>query len=360
MSGGLDSTTVAATALQCLSAQSRSGALHAYTVVYDSLVASDERRYAALTAEKFGMDIDFLVADEYRLFERWDTLALRTPEPVDHPLSAILHDHLKQVVRRHRVALTGEGGDAILQPAYSYGVNLLKRFQLGRFVSEFGGYFLSHRGVLPPLGIRGELHRKFVPKRRSVEPLPPWLNPDFVARAGLRERWHQVSQPPAALDNLRPEAHCTLASSYWPYYFEGFDAGVTGFPLEVRSPLFDLRVVQFALALPPLPWCVNKELMRQSMGGILPEEVRLRPKAPLAQDPVTILLSRAESAWVNRFAAEPALAAYVDKEKIPPISTANDDTLAAGYYRKLLPLALNYWLKHSTPPASWNCANDAV
>jgi asparagine synthase (glutamine-hydrolysing) len=345
MSGGLDSTSVAAVAFQSLPAPS----MKAYTVVYDRLVPSDERHYASRMAEAFGFDIEFLVADDYRLFERWDAPTLRTPEPLDHPLSAILHDHLKQVALHHRVALTGEGGDAILQPAYFYPVNLLKRLQLGRFVADVGGYFLSHRGALPPLGIRGELRRWFDSTRRHAGPMPPWLNRDFVARAGLRERWHGLSQAPKILHALRPEAHGNLSSAYWPYYFEGFDAGVSGFPLEVRSPLFDLRVVKFALALPPLPWCVDKELMRQSMRGVLPEELRLRPKSPLAQDPVTLLLRRAESAWVDHFAAEPALAAYVDKDKIPPISASSDGAAADGYYRKLLPLAFNHWLKHSLP-----------
>ena len=361
MSGGLDSTTVAATAHGVVSAQSTPCELRAHTVVYDRIVRSEERHYASLMAQALGIPIEFLVADDYALFERWDSAALRTPEPIDHPLSAILHDHLEQVAAHHRVALSGEGGDPILQPAYFYCVNLLKRLHIGRFAIDVGHYLFTHRGELPPLGIRGEFRRRFNSKRRDAEPLPQWLNREFVLRTNLRERWEESSREPKALHAVRPEAYRNLSSPYWSYYFEGFDPGVTGFSLEVRSPLFDVRVVEFALALPPLPWCVNKELLRESMRDMLPDAVRQRPKSPLPADPVTILLRRADSAWVNHFTPEKILADYVDRDKIPPISDCAGTVSVDGYYRKLLPLAMNHWLKYSAPAGkSWNSGAKAV
>jgi asparagine synthase (glutamine-hydrolysing) len=56
----------------------------------------------------------------------------------------------------------------------------------------------------------------------------------------------------------------------WPILFEAWDSGVTGIPLEVCHPFFDLRLVDFLLALPALPWCSDKELRREAARCILP------------------------------------------------------------------------------------------
>ena len=52
--------------------------------------------------------------------------------------------------------------------------------------------------------------------------------------------------------------------------FEQENAGATHFPLEMRYPFLDLRIVNYLLALPPFPWCFNKMLLREAMAGRLP------------------------------------------------------------------------------------------
>src|SRR6202008_2887737 len=96
----------------------------------------------------------------------------------------------------------------------------------------------------------------------------------------------------------------------WATLFEGYDAGVTGVPVEVRHPFFDLRLVAFLLALPALPWCSDKELLREAARGVLPDEVRLRRKSPLLADPLIALLQQPESAWVDSFESVPELGRY--------------------------------------------------
>ena len=41
--------------------------------------------------------------------------------------------------------------------------------------------------------------------------------------------------------------------------FELENAGVTHFPVEVRHPFFDLRIVNYLLALPPFPLFLEKK-----------------------------------------------------------------------------------------------------
>jgi asparagine synthase (glutamine-hydrolysing) len=49
----------------------------------------------------------------------------------------------------------------------------------------------------------------------------------------------------------------------------------------VRFPLLDERVLNFALAIPPVPWCQRKELLRVTMRDALPAEVLVRSKTPV-------------------------------------------------------------------------------
>ena len=128
----------------------------------------------------------------------------------------------------------------------------------------------------------------------------------------------------------------------WPALFEGYDCGVTGVPVEVRHPFFDLHLVSFLLALPALPWCSDKELLREAGRGILPDVVRLRRKSPLMGDPLIALLKRPESAWVDSFEAVPELRRYVERGLIPKVSGEKD---AWSAWIHLRPLSLNFWLR---------------
>ncbi len=121
---------------------------------------------------------------------------------------------------------------------------------------------------------------------------------------------------------------------------DGF--GATGVPVEVRHPFFDLRVANFLLSLPALPWCSDKELLREAGRGILPDVVRLRRKSPLLGDPLIALLQKPESAWMDSFEADPELARYVERKLIPKVLGEKDPWTAWTHLR---PLSLNFWLR---------------
>jgi len=87
-----------------------------------------------------------------------------------------------------------------------------------------------------------------------------------------------------------------MVDPFWRVCSEGCDSGVTRVPIEVCHPFFDLRLVDFLLALPALPWCSDKELLREAARCILPDAVRLRRKSPLLEDPLIALLQQPESA----------------------------------------------------------------
>jgi asparagine synthase (glutamine-hydrolysing) len=69
MSGGLDSTSIAATAKEMLARRRGQFDLQAFTFVYDRLIPDRERQVSGLPAEALGIAINNLAADDYPLFE---------------------------------------------------------------------------------------------------------------------------------------------------------------------------------------------------------------------------------------------------------------------------------------------------
>jgi asparagine synthase (glutamine-hydrolysing) len=96
--------------------------------------------------------------------------------------------------------------------------------------------------------------------------------------------------------------------------------------------------------MPPLPWFVKKEFLRVTMFGVLPEQVRVRPKTPLRADPIYKLLEKPEAQWIDQFKAMPELAQYVERQKIRQITEGK--SRPADYWLPMLPFCLNHWLNN--------------
>ncbi len=339
MSGGLDSSSVAAAAKEVLSKQSALYDLRAYTTVYERLIPDEERHYAGLVAQALRIPIHYLVADGYKLYERWDQPELCTPEPSHQPLAAMAADQLREVAARQRVVLTGCGADPALCTSLSFHFSkLLHRLRLRSLVADFGRY-VTAEGRLSRLYVRARLRILFG-KNRWRRLYPTWLNREFSAGLDLPARWEQLHGEPAPNHALRPAAYGMLIAPDWPNLFESYDPGVTFAPVESRHPFFDLRVVRYLLALPPLPWCADKELLRAAMRGVLPERVRLRPKSPMASDPFGAAARRGDVHWVKRLAPAPPSSAYVDWDRVPNLTGQEEPN---RFWLDLRPVSLNLW-----------------
>lgn len=346
MSGGLDSTTIAASAQRNLARQGPPTSLCAYTGVLDNLIPHEERHYATLTARKLGIPIEFLVSDHLNIFEYADRPEYHTPEPTHTAWPDTTSDQLRQVAARSRVALTGYGGDPALCGRITVHFRrLLKEMQLGRAMGD-AARFLGSEGRLSRLYISTRWRILFASKKRCPS-YPGWLNEDLEKQLGLRERWKSmgVKRMPECSSAVRPEAHEAIVDCLWPNLFESQDGGTTKIAVEVWHPIFDLRLLNFLLALPRLPWCSDKELFRKAARGILPDEVRLRRKSPMPADPLVALLQRSEAAWVDGFKPSPKLEHYVRCNCIPAVRRENDPWAAWIHLR---PLSLDFWLHRST------------
>ena len=341
MSGGLDSPTIAASAKRTLCCNGPGNGVTAYTDVFESLIPHEERYYATLVAETLKIPIEFHVSDQVELRDCLNPQDPCWPEPLHSPASDGGVLQLRQIASRKRVILTGFGGDPTLSCLLSVHFSqLLTKRQFGRAISDAVGY-LTTDGRFSRLYVHTRWDKWFGGKRQ-VPYYPEWLNPDLEVNLGLPERWEGAMGAPPTNGAARRTAYEAMADPSWANLFEGYDPGATSMPVEVRHPFFDLRVVSFLLALPALPWCSDKELLREAARGILPDTVRLRRKSPLLADPLVVLLQQKESAWVDSFVPVPELSRYVVRERIPEVFGEKDPWTAWIHLR---PLSLNFWLR---------------
>jgi len=342
LSGGLDSPTVAASARRILAKRNSAFDFRAYSMVHDRLIPHEERHYAGLVAKALSIPIYFLPADDSRLFDNYDDPAYRKPEPAHFPMGFRNFDPYEHIARFSRTALTGFGGDPALASLLSaHFRRLFKDRRFGRMVTDTAR-FLGAEGRFSRLYARKRWRRWFGQKRSPQ--FCSWVEPGFVKRLGLRERWETLDIEVEARTNqsVRPEGYAAVASPYWTLTFEPFDPGILGTRVQSCHPFFDLRVLKFLLALPALPWCSDKEILRQAESAVLPDDVRLRKKSPLSGDPIVALLQKPEAAWVDSFEAVPELHEYVRRDRVPAVYRTTDSGEA---WAGLKPLSLNLWLQ---------------
>jgi asparagine synthase (glutamine-hydrolysing) len=124
--------------------------------------------------------------------------------------------------------------------------------------------------------------------------------------------------------------------------FEHQNAGWTPYPLEVRYPFMDLRIVNYLLALPPFPWFFQKMLLREAIAERIPERVRMRPKTPLQGDPVSAQLKKTGTEGLNQMPWSKDSDCFIERSALGPV---HDKMNAEQIRTHLRPYCLNNWLQ---------------
>lgn len=342
LSGGLDSAAIATTA-QKLSAESgRRPKLYAYTNTYETLLPDEDGSHARVTAACLNIPIRCLPFDNLKLFERWTDPAVSWPEPVDDPLGAGLFDLFRVIALDCRVALSGEGSDNLMYfQMIPHLKQLVRTREFRHAVADFFHY-VSIRSF-PWRGLR-RLAGRIVGIDPLIPSFPEWIAPDFARRCDLKQRWkdwNRLPVPKTAHPTL-PKALASLALPQWLQLFELTDPGVTQYPVEVRYPFLDLRVVNYLLAIPPFPWAFKKRILREAMSGHLPDSIRLRRKTPLMGDPVLKKLRLPESVWIDEVTWYDEIDRYINRSALLPLTKQKNSAQTSLAMR---PLCLNFWLQ---------------
>jgi asparagine synthase (glutamine-hydrolysing) len=125
--------------------------------------------------------------------------------------------------------------------------------------------------------------------------------------------------------------------------------GFYGFPIEVRLPYLDSRVVLFGLGLPNISWTHNKYLLRRLGRGILPDEIISRPKTVLRADPVAQSLRHNKELLINLSGLflSPILEEILDVDEWRK-SLRETSFETWPLWESLRVVSLNYWLQRDS------------
>jgi asparagine synthase (glutamine-hydrolysing) len=336
MSGGLDSPTLAAFAV---AATGDPSGVVAECVHYERLISDDEPRFASAAARHLGIDLRLRAVDDLIYDPHWRAGTVITPEP---SLSIVSVRHDRSIMRERATAasvwLYGEGPDNALSfDRNAYLSWLLQRGDWLR-LAEALMLYLKNKGLR---GWGATARRYAVRRPAAAASVPDWLDPSFAARIHLEERLRDASGTAHA---WHPGAIASFADPIWQSVLGERDHEERLAPIGWRHPFLDLRVLEFMLSVPPVPWAREKLLMREAMQGRLPREILRRRKTPLAVSPwmETIRLQ-----GLGEPPSAERLAGYVDLRRLParPSAETSLDALVAVH-------ALDHWMLYSRKGAA--------
>lgn len=336
LSGGLDSSAIALSS----SRQTPQPQIHAFTVIYRHLIPDCEEEYAQSVTDTLQIPHHCFAADDYALYQDYNHPDYRFPEP--QPTARVgIHFHwLQQMAQNSRVAFYGQGGDEGFKFAtVSEALRGMSWLDLGMDVWQC---WQQYR-LRPPWGTG--LRNLWQKRQNKSDPCPIWLNEDFVNRWQLGDRIATIqAQYRFPLDKPpRSRAfHSLPPSPLWNLNFETYDPGVSRLPLEVRLPFLDLRLLNYLLSLPPIPWCVDKTLLRLALREKLPSKLCDRPKTPLSVNPVVARLQQGDRPW-QILPDLKELDPYVNRQQLQEITSSKMNSQQV--WQNLRPLNLGYWLQ---------------
>jgi asparagine synthase (glutamine-hydrolysing) len=276
MSGGLDSTSVAAIGARVLEASRRNSSMRAVSWVFEELQECDERSFMDAVIARYGLEAWRVPGDDAWPLKNPDVLSRNPSTPEQNP-----YRELKQRAFRRaaaggsRTVLSGATADLFSSGTERWMWDLLRA---GR-VLEAGSSLVADvrkRGLFEAMRRAGfgAPFRRIRARLSSPPRRTPWLTNHARGRLGpdiTEEWWHGVFPRPAQCSvvlGAREARGATLEN------FDGCRAGV-----EVRFPYRDRRLTEFMLQVPAHQLYRNgrhKHLARVVGAGLLPPEIPAR------------------------------------------------------------------------------------
>jgi len=288
LSGGVDSSAVVAMMAEC------GVKVRTFSISFKEK-GYDESKYARFVAKQFGTEHhEFRVTKEH--LESLPEIARYFGEPFGDS-SALPFFYLCKFARKYiTVALSGDGGDELFcgyskYPGYKISQTyqstpLLLRKPWERLV-DFGS-------TLPFMSVRDRIN--WLRKVTADSYLPP-LKRDIAKRSICRleerkkllkkknltaEKWlEERLSPPGIKDEIDRLTYGDISLGLPDDMFVKADRMSMAHSLVTRTPLLDLRMVEFALSLPNeirIPGWISKHLLKDALGKYFPKSFLYRKK----------------------------------------------------------------------------------
>lgn len=358
LSGGLDSSAVAATA-----AQLGHRDLHTYSVAFDDGGESDETSFARLVAKSFGMKHAEVVIGQRDFIETLPKFVRMSDEPLADLASIPLYFVSRLASNDVKVVLSGEGADETLA---GYDMERLAR-QIDRLrsISGLPSSLLRGLAFAAPAdwarilnsvarggwsGIFAEMGVHMTRVFSKDEKVMLWRSPVGVrSTEALIHDWYRECLSPHPLDQLQ-QVYCR--SWLVDDLLMKADKMSMAASLEVRCPFLDHALVEWCARL-PVQWkagsrqsgYVSKRILRQYAAKHLPAEIINRPKRGFPV-PAYRWLEGNLMTWArDRLQCGGPVNAWIDTQALEPMLDAAARGSRSAQHQVWNLLVLDHWLE---------------
>jgi asparagine synthase (glutamine-hydrolysing) len=287
LSGGLDSTVVTAAM-----AQQSKGKVQAFSIGFQD-AKHDESPVAAAVAAHLGLQHHVEVVQPNAM-QMLPSIAQAYDEPFGDP-SALPTWYLSQMARREvTVCLSGDGGDELFggyrryrtfrqrAQGLSQPLRTVVKMTEPLLRKESRTHAWLARMQAAPYEQYGYFRNNFAPSMRRQ-----LFSPDALGHIDLRrtQDLFQRVRPMEDDDSIKLAQLADIQGYLPDDVLTKVDRVSMAHSLEVRVPLLDRRILQFAWGLPPhlkIQGATTKVLLRKLLGRYVPHEIAARPKKGFA------------------------------------------------------------------------------
>jgi asparagine synthase (glutamine-hydrolysing) len=294
LSGGIDSSAIAAVMSTLVD-----DPIKTFSVAFKEREAN-ELEYARLVARAYHTDHHEVVVSPEEFFAALPDLIWHEDEPLAHPSSVALFFVSRLAAQHVKVVLTGEGSDELMAGYARYRktiLNLAVGERYHRLVPA--GVRDLIRGQIAGMSaskLRAKLSRTFLSLAPDIESIyfdnfavfprsnqHQLLTPETLDRTGGVDPYAGVRRVLSETDaqSLLDRLLYADIKTYLHELLMKQDQMSMAASLESRVPFLDHKLVEFTSSLPErlkLRRWTTKYVLRQSMKGILPEQILTRPK----------------------------------------------------------------------------------
>ena len=294
LSGGIDSSAIAAVMSTLVDEP-----IKTFSVAFKEREAN-ELEYARLVARAYNTDHHEVVISPEEFFGALPDLIWHEDEPLAHPSSVALFFVSRLAAQHVKVVLTGEGSDELMAGYARYRKTILN-LAIGEHYHRMvpAGVRDLIRGQIAGMSaskLRAKLSRTFLSLSPDIESIyfdnfavfprsdqNQLLTGETLERTGGVDPYAGVRRVLSETD-ARSLLDRLLYADIKTYLHELLmkqDQMSMAASLESRVPFLDHKLVEFTSSLPErlkLNRWTTKYVLRQSMKGVLPEQILTRPK----------------------------------------------------------------------------------
>ena len=290
LSGGIDSSAIAAVMSTLVDEP-----IKTFSVAFAEREAN-ELEYARLVSRAFKTDHHEVLITPEQFFHALPHLIWHEDEPLAHPSSVALY-FVSELASRHvKVVLTGEGSDELMAGYARYRKTILN-LALGERYHRMVPSSIRHLVRDQIAGMTGsKLQRTFLNLSPDIESIyfdnfavfprsnqDQLLTRETIDRIGGIDPYAGVRRALSETDakSLLDRLLYADIKTYLHELLMKQDQMSMASSVESRVPFLDHKLVEFTSALPErlkLNRWTTKYVLRQSMKGVLPEQILTRPK----------------------------------------------------------------------------------